>query len=110
MRSCSSCDRSLEDEFRFCPYCGAVQRTKLVESFRGRGDLGDGALQASVYVEPPEHVRLSIWREERAEAVVALDAREARRLGRFLLAVVPGGRRTEVLSSRLKRVLTRSGA
>jgi hypothetical protein len=106
MRSCSACGGRVEDDFRFCPACGAAQRTKIVESFRGRGDLGDGALQASVYLAPPRHVRLSIWRDERAEAVVSLDAREARRLGAFLLAVVPGRGRADAVA-RLRRVLAR---
>ena len=108
MRSCQACGHRVEDSFRFCPHCGAVQRTKIVESFRGRDDLGDGALQASVYLATPRHVRLSILRDERAEAVVSLDEREGRRLARFLLSVIPGGERPHGIA-RLREALTRVG-
>jgi hypothetical protein len=79
----------IADEFRFCPHCGAAQRSKLVEYFRGHPQIDDGGLRVSAYLTSPRHLRLSIWREERAESAISLDADEAHRLGRFLLSVTP---------------------
>jgi Ser/Thr protein kinase RdoA (MazF antagonist) len=84
VRGCVECGRELEDDFRFCPGCGAAQRRKLVEYFRGDRRLDDGWLRASAYLVEPRHVRLSIWRNDRAEAVLSLDPAEAERLRRFL--------------------------
>ena len=93
MRTCSHCSGSLEAEFRFCPWCGASQRSKLVEFFHAHplvaGDRGK-ALRVSRYTGPSEderHVRFSVWNEEgRAEAAVSIDDGEAERLARFLLS------------------------
>lgn len=88
MRACGECGwRRIEDDFRFCPRCGAVQRTKIVEHFPGDPALGESDLRVSAYLVPPRHVRLSIWRADSAEAVAALDLSEAGRLARFLAAV-----------------------
>ena len=89
MHPCVQCSREIADEFRFCPHCGAAQRSKIVEYFRGHPDLGDGGLRVSAYLMSPRHLRLSIWRNERADAALSLDPDEAHRLGRFLLAVTP---------------------
>lgn len=89
MRTCSLCSARLEDGFRFCPHCGAAQRSKIVEYFRGHADLDDGWLRISAYLTSPRHLRLSIWRHDRAEAALSLDPDEAHRLGRFLLDVTP---------------------
>jgi hypothetical protein len=89
MRSCARCARDLAEDFRFCPHCGAPQRIKVVEYFRGHPDIDDGGLRISAYLTSPPHVRLSIWRDERAEAALSLDPAEAHRLARFLLAITP---------------------
>ena len=89
MHPCVQCSRDLADEFRFCPHCGAVQRSKIVEYFRGHPDIGDGGLRVSAYLTSPRHLRFSIWRHESAESVISLDPGEAHRLGRFLLAASP---------------------
>jgi len=89
MRTCSRCSRDLAEDFRFCPHCGAAQRSKVVEYFRGHQDIDDGWLRISAYLTQPLHVRLSVWRDERAESAISLDPDEAHRLGRFLLAVTP---------------------
>ncbi len=89
MRSCAQCSRELADEFRFCPYCGTSQRSKIVEYFHGHPEIDDGGLQVSAYLTSPRHLRFSIWRGQRAEAVMSLDPDQAQRLGRFLLATVP---------------------
>jgi len=60
-----------------------------VEYFRGHPGIDDGDLRASVYLTEPRHVRLSVWRDARAEAAMSLDPDEAHRLGRFLLSVTP---------------------
>src|SRR4030095_716160 len=93
MHACTRCGGSVGDAFRFCPWCAAPQRLKLVEFFR------------SAPLEPPHkwlrvsryrhddleerHVRFSIWHDARADAAVSLDDDEAERLGRFLLDTAP---------------------
>jgi hypothetical protein len=89
VRTCADCSRELADDFRFCPQCGAAQRSKVVEYFRGHADIDDGWLRASVYLTSPRHLRLSVWRNAEAEAAISLDPDEAHRLARFLLTVTP---------------------
>jgi hypothetical protein len=84
VRTCTECGHGIEDEFRFCPHCGAALRTKIVEYFRGVDDLGDGTLRVSVYLTQPQHVRLSIWKGEAAEAALSLSPGEADRFVAFL--------------------------
>lgn len=92
MRECSACGGLLESRFRFCPWCAAPQRLKLVEFFRPPAglELDRGkALRVSRYLGGEEpHVRFSVWTETdggaRADAAVSIDEREARRLARFL--------------------------
>lgn len=90
MRRCSRCEGELEARFRFCPHCGVAQRTKLVEFFSRHPDpslSSAEALRVSRYFETdesPAQVRLSIWSNDRADAVVSLDEAEAARLARFL--------------------------
>ncbi|MGH3029831.1 MAG: hypothetical protein ACRDNE_03520 [Gaiellaceae bacterium] len=92
MRICASCRGEVEERFRFCPWCGAAQRLKIVDFFRAHrsiaGDRGK-ALRVSRYLgSEPAHVRFSVWiespRSTRAEAAVSLDEEEAERLARFL--------------------------
>jgi hypothetical protein len=90
MRECRQCGGELEPRFRFCPWCAAPQRSKLVEFFRAHPLIrGDGALRVSRYVgaaEEERHVRFSVWNPTgEAQAAVSLDEDEAERLGRFLL-------------------------
>jgi hypothetical protein len=89
VRSCVRCSKELADEFRFCPHCGTVQRSKIVEHFRGHSDLDDGWLRVSAYLTAPRHARMSIWRDGRAEAVISLEPDEAHRLGSFLVEITP---------------------
>ena len=89
MPVCGSCAGEVEASFRFCPWCAAPVRRKLVEFFPGRpfpGEIGK-ALRVSRYFPDGDeegHVRFSVWNETGvAEAVVSLaeaDARAARRL------------------------------
>ena len=86
---CVHCGRQLEPSFRFCPWCGVVQRRKLVDFFRGHPQLDPGrSLRVSRYLRTRDqepHVRLSVW-DERGEArgVVSLTEAEAARLAAFL--------------------------
>jgi hypothetical protein len=96
---CAACGGRVEESFRFCPWCAAPQRLKLVEFFRGHAvterDRGK-ALRVSRYLGGPErHVRFSVWSGEGvAEAAVSIDEEEAGRLRRFLAAPgVPARRR-----------------
>jgi hypothetical protein len=106
MRECASCGAGVEEQFRFCPWCAAPQRLKLVEFFRPhRFDRGK-ALRVSRYLGAPDggHVRFSVWTElddrARAEAAVSLDEEEARRLARFI-----GGGPPPRARSRLERLV-----
>ena len=89
MRPCTQCGAEVEGAFRFCPWCAAPQRLKVVEFFRGHPvverDRGK-ALRVSRYLGPKDrHVRFSVWSDRGvAEAAVSLDEHEARRLRRFL--------------------------
>ena len=90
MRECRQCGGEIEATFRFCPWCAAPQRSKLVEFFRSHPLIrGDGALRVSRYIgtrEEERHVRFSVWNETGvARAAVSLDDAEADRLGHFLL-------------------------
>ena len=93
MRACTGCRGEVDDRFRFCPWCGAPQRLKLVEFFPAHplveSDRGK-ALRVSRYLgqDVLRHVRFSVWREEgrtaRAEAAVSLAEEESERLARYL--------------------------
>jgi zinc-ribbon domain len=103
---CVHCGREIEPAFRYCPWCGVVQRRKLVDFFRGHPELDPAhTLRVSRYLPVADqvpHVRLSVWDEEgTAQAVVALDEHEAARLGAFLNAP----RRTSSVRDVLERLL-----
>jgi hypothetical protein len=82
-------------EFRYCPWCSAPLRSKLVEFFRGADAEEHRALRVSRYV-PEERVRFSVWDESgTALAAVTLDDEEAVRLAAFLTP--PRPRRPSIL-------------
>ena len=83
---CSQCSNEVDDAFRYCPWCAAPQRTKIVEHFRAHPLLErePGGLRVSRYLRGTRHVRLSIWGPDRAIAALALEEREAKRLAAFL--------------------------
>lgn len=92
MPECAGCGGRLERTYRFCPWCAAPQRRKLVEFFPGHPameDDGRRALRVSQYLDDGVeggHVRFSIWDESATvAAAVSLDRDEAARLARFLL-------------------------
>jgi hypothetical protein len=83
----------MEERFRFCPWCGAAQRAKIVEFFAAHPLVEQDpakALRVSRYLgdtEEARHVRFSVWgggQTPRAEAAVSLTDDEAERLERFV--------------------------
>ena len=92
MQACAACGNRVSGAYRFCPWCAAPLRSKLVEffhphpAFEGKGGR---ALRVSRYLgggADERHVRLSIWDDEStAEAVIPLEEAEAERMARFLL-------------------------
>jgi hypothetical protein len=92
MHECWECGEAVEARHRFCPWCAAPQRRKLVEFFAGTGAEAGKALRVSRYRDEG-HVRFSVWNEEGvAEAVVSVADDEAARLAAFL-AATPATRR-----------------
>jgi hypothetical protein len=84
MHACRQCGGSIGEGFRYCPWCAAPQRAKLVEFFAGTGAEAGKALRVSRYTDEG-HVRFSVWDESGvAEAAVSVDEDEARRLADFL--------------------------
>ena len=85
MRVCAECGGDLAASFRFCPWCAAPQRRKLVEFFRAHPRDEGKALRVSRYLTEDPQVRFSVWNEEGiATAAISLDETEARRLAAFL--------------------------
>ena len=84
MAGCAACGEELEARFRFCPWCGAVQRRKLVEFFWPHANSPGRALRVTRYLGEERHVRFSVWDDGVARAAVSLDEAEALRLAEFL--------------------------
>jgi hypothetical protein len=90
MRVCVECGGELEAAYRFCPWCAAPQRSKLVEFFRAHPRDAGRALRVSRYLTEEPHVRFSVWSADGvAEAAVSLEEAEAERLAGFLAAPAP---------------------
>ena len=90
MRACGECGGELEAAYRFCPWCAAPQRRKLVEFFRAHPRDAGKALRVSRYLTVEPHVRFSVWSADGvAEAAVSLEEDEAERLAGFLAAPTP---------------------
>jgi hypothetical protein len=86
MTACATCGRNGEASFRFCPWCGAAQRRKLVEFFRPHPNSAGRALRVSRYYGDDPQVRFSVWDDGVAQAAVSLDEQESLRLAGFLQA------------------------
>ena len=84
MRECRQCGEQIADRFRYCPWCAAPQRRKLVEFFRGTDDDASTALRVSRYL-PERRVRFSVWDASgTARAAISLDEDEAAKLAAYL--------------------------
>jgi hypothetical protein len=110
MPVCGSCAGEVEASYRYCPWCAAPVRRKLVEFFPARpfpGEIGK-ALRVSRYFpdsDEPGHVRFSVWNETGvAEAVVSLDDADAARLADFVRDGLPGKREPAGVRSFLHRL------
>ena len=91
MARCKQCSGTVEDAHRFCPWCAAPQRRKLVEFFRPHPRDAEKALRVSRYLTDDPHVRFSVWDEAGiATAAISLEESEAQRLASFLAQ--PGAR------------------
>jgi hypothetical protein len=94
---CAHCGRRIEKRFRFCPWCAAPLRSKLVEFFSAHERDAGKALRVSRYLDVDPQVRFSVWDDTgRVEAAVSVDEAEARRVARFLGAPA---RRTQRLGA-----------
>ena len=101
MTRCLYCGGEVARAFRFCPWCAAPLRRKLVEFFRSRPVDEGKALRVSRYLEEG-HVRFSVWSAGGvAEAAVSLDEAEADRLAAFVQRSRP--RRRTLLEHLLHR-------
>jgi hypothetical protein len=105
---CVHCGRVVEPAFRYCPWCGVVQRRKLVDFFPGHPTIDPGrVLRVSRYVatrDQEPHVRFSVWDETgEARGVVSLTEDEAERLAFFLRL----GRGTRRLRDAVERLVAR---
>ena len=105
MRECRSCRSAFDERFRYCPWCGAIQRLKIVEYFDGlplsRADERKG-LRVSRYLNAPGHVRFSVWGVGEVQAAVSIDEVEALRLASFLRNTDPDSKRAR-FSDRVRR-------
>ena len=89
MERCSQCGGETASAYRYCPWCAAPQRRKLVEFFRGVDADSKRALRVSRYL-PEQRVRFSVWDETgRARAAISLHEDEAARLGAFVTPPAP---------------------
>ena len=90
MRVCAECGGELAAVYRFCPWCAAPQRRKLVEFFRAHPRDEGKALRVSRYLTEEPHVRFSVWNAEGVvEGAVSLEEEEAERLAGFLATQRP---------------------
>ena len=90
MHECRHCGGSVEGRYRFCPWCAAPQRTKVVEFFAPHDAIAADAhkgLRVSRYFgdgDIPAQLRFSVWSGESADAAISLSTEEAARLSRFI--------------------------
>lgn len=87
MRACRACGAEVREVYRFCPWCAAPLRRKLVEFFpAGIERDGGKSLRVSRYLDEG-HVRFSVWDETgEARAAVSIGEGQAARLAAFLRA------------------------
>jgi hypothetical protein len=99
MIACRQCGGTVANTFRFCPWCAAPQRRKIVEFFQPHPRDADKALRVSQYLTDDPHVRFSVWNEDGvATAAISLGEREAQRLASFLAQHPPRSLRDRLAS------------
>jgi zinc-ribbon domain len=97
--TCRHCGSDVADTFRFCPWCAAPQRRKLVEFFHAHPRDAEKALRVSRYLTDDPQVRFSVWNEDGvATAAISLEEREAQRLAAFLAQSGPRSLRERIAS------------
>jgi len=102
MTPCGQCGGEVEGRYRYCTWCAAPLRRKLVEFFRADDRDQGKALRVSRYLDE-RHVRFSVWDESgRAESAVSLGEDEAARLARFLGPPRPRPRTIDALLETLR--------
>ena len=102
MTACAACGRDSEARFRFCPWCGVVQRRKIVEFFRPHANSLGRALRVTRYLAEDPHVRFSVWEDGVARAAVSITDDEAARLATFLQSdCVQSDCRTQTLETQV---------
>jgi hypothetical protein len=103
----------MDAAFRYCPWCAAPQRQKLVEFFSphpAHEADQELALRVSRYLAPDaseRQTRISIWHQDgSALAAIGLDDEETARLARFLgMAQAPPPPAPPTLRDRISRHL-----
>ena len=104
MNRCRQCSGTVEAAHRFCPWCAAPQRRKLVEFFRPHPRDADKALRVSRYLTDDPHVRFSVWDDDGvATAAISLEESEAQRLASFIARPVARSLRDRLVSLSLHR-------
>ena len=103
MSCCSQCARETKPEYRYCPWCAAPQRRKLVELFMSADPSVGRGLRVSRYL-PERLVRFSVWDETgTVRAAVSLDDDEAARLAEFVATSAPRPRLFDELRALVRR-------
>lgn len=111
MRECGSCGEHVDVTYRFCPWCAAPLRLKLVDFFSAHPHVEperNRALRVSRYLgggHDERHVRFSVWNESgRAESAISVSEDEADRLARFLLEPPACGSRHPTVDAVLRHL------
>jgi hypothetical protein len=103
MTRCEQCAGETRRDFRYCPWCAAPQRRKLVEFFRSADPSAGRALRVSRYL-PERIVRFSVWDDSgTVRAAVSLDEDEAGRLAEFVATPAPKPRLLDELRALVRR-------
>lgn len=93
VHECRQCRKSVADRFRYCPWCAAPQRMKVVEFFAPHPDVtadSSKGLRVSRYFgdeDNPAQLRFSVWSPGSVDAAISLTEEEATRLANFIAPI-----------------------
>ena len=93
VHDCRQCGKSVADRFRYCPWCAAPQRMKVVEFFAPHPEVTADAskgLRVSRYFgdeDNPAQLRFSVWSPVSVDAAISLTEEEATRLANFITPI-----------------------